>query len=359
MNACQLTLLSLIFAGTAFAADPPVSAPAPATSVDLTAEALPVLQAKYPDFKDLQAKAGDHLSDLIARSNGKISLTTPESGAVVASPSIMTVSLPDNILYWRVVSFQPKTSWSEMGSQLKQTGNLGLVLDLRSNSVPDDYQGAAQLLGLLAPSDSTLSHFQSDASGSPETHPSVEPAHLPIVVLTDNRTTGAAEAVAARLKADGALVVGEATAGKIGIFAEQKLSSGQVLRFLVTPLESDAHSLTWDQPVTPDIGVTVSDWAEKGVLTLIKTNHILDVIKESDPRHRLSEATLVKGEDPEWDAYLVTLEKKNDDNLIMLPPVHDAALIAALDNLKAIRLSQRPPITPVPLETQPAAASLP
>jgi hypothetical protein len=63
------------------------------------------------------------------------------------------------------------------------------------------------------------------------------------------------------------------------------------------------------------------------------------VIQESAERHRMSEASLVHGQDPEWDDYLASLEQK--PVLLSLPVIHDVVLVSALDSLKAIRLSQR------------------
>ena len=98
------------------------------------------------------------------------------------------------------------------------------------------------------------------------------PFHGPLVVLTNDQTTGAAEALAACLKPT-ARSCGPATAGDGAVFEEHKLSSGQVLRYLVR------RSLTtgrrpvrfWRQPVLPDIALTVDDRAEKAALTLIGT----------------------------------------------------------------------------------------
>ena len=71
----------------------------------------------------------------------------------------------------------------------------------------------------------------------------------------------------------------------------------------------------------------------------IKDNQISDVIQESAQRHRMSEASLVQGQDPEWDDYLASLEQK--PVLLSLPVIHDVVLVSALDSLKAIRLSER------------------
>jgi hypothetical protein len=345
MNILKLTLLSLLLlTGLVLQADP-------------LAEALPTLQAKYFDFKALNYKPGDKLEDLIARSNGEISLGAPQTAA--APIPIVTASLPGGVIYWRLASFTPEKSWLDLETQLEQeSGNAaGIILDLRSNVAPDDYHGAAQILGFFAPEDHALSQY--DAVGiDHEARIPNRPIRLPMVVLTNDETTGAAEALAAFLKADGALVVGRATHGQAVIFEEQKLSSGQVLRFAVENISMADGAPLWGHSVTPDISVTVDDRTEKAALTLIKDNQILDVIEESPQRHRLSEASLVQGQDPEWDDYLASLERR--PVLLSLPVIHDAVLIRALDSLKAIRLSQRPspPAQTTANASPPAASSI-
>jgi hypothetical protein len=182
----------------------------------------------------------------------------------------------------------------------------------------------------------------------------------PIVILTNGQTSGSAEALAGYLQADGALVVGRATAGQVGAIGEMKLSSGYILRYAIGASGADdptasfrfhAETPTWGKAIQPDIIITVDDHSERAALALIRDDHLPDVIEESPLRHRMSEASLVQGQDPEYDEYLASLEDK--PVLLSLPEVHDAVLISALDSLKAIRLSQRS--LPTPPATDPAA----
>ena len=177
----------------------------------------------------------------------------------------------------------------------------------------------------------------------------------PVIVLTNTQTAGAAEALAGCLKADGALVVGRPTAGTG--FEEDKLANGEVLRF-ATALHPVLTGDTMIRPVTPDIAMQVDDHNEKAALMLIREDHVLDVIQESAERKRMSEASLVNGQDPEWDAYLASLESARV--LLSLPRIHDPVLVAALDSVRAIRLSQPAepePVTPVTPAGQAAAAN--
>lgn len=331
MNALRLSLYFLL-TGSVLMAEPTAVTVPPLISVDPLTEALPVLRAKYIDFKSLNNKPGDHLGDLVARSKGGIVLdnTDPQ---VTAAP-LVTASLSDNILYWRLASFALPvgTNWSDLAAQSHVAQ--GVILDLRSNTMPDDYKGATQLLGLF------------NRVGLTRV--------TPITILTNHQTSGAAEALAGCLQSEGAIVIGRETAGRVAVFETMKLSSGQVLRYAVAgegttdlnPLlafKTSSNFPVWDRPVLPDISVKVDDWTERAALTLIKDNHILDVIQESAGRHRMNEASLVQGQDPEWDDYLASLESKAHEHfLLSLPPIHDTALVSALDSLKAIRLSQRP-----------------
>jgi hypothetical protein len=314
---------------------------------DPVAEALPILQAKYAGFSELHYQAGDRLSDLAARSDGKISLVTPDLGG--PRPILVTL-LPDDIVYLRAGSFSPRKDWTQFAADLKALldgkSPEGAVVDLRANSSAD-YSGAAQFLGLFAPGDTALLKYVA----APAPAPAPLHFHAPIVVLTNNLTAAAAEALAGCLKSDGALVVGRTTAGSG--FEEDKLSSGLVLRFAV-PLAS-APGDTMMRPVVPDLALAVDDHNEKAALTLIRDEHVLDVIEESAPRARMSEASLVHGQDPEWDAYLASLEK--GPVLLSLPRIHDPVLITALDSLRAIRLSQTPPPADATANNAPAVAA--
>ena len=344
MNILKHQLLYfLLLTGPVLGADSTVVPPPPPP--DPVGEALPVLEAQYADFKALNFKPGDRLSDLMARSGGKISLVAPDTD--MAPVPILTAMLPDGVLYWRLASFAlpAAKTWPDLVSQLKQNGVRGVVLDLRSTATPDDYAGATQVRSFFGPSD-VINAPRPDVTLGQE--PVTQLFAYPTIVLTNNQTSGAAEALAGFLQADGALVVGRPTAGRVALFQQHQLTSGQILRYAVPATPSNDPTLqfkfrseipSWGHPVMPDINVNVDDRNERAALVLIKDNHIDDVIQESAHRHRLSEASLVQGQDPEWDDYLASLEQR--PVLLSLPVIHDVTLVRALDCLKAIHLSER------------------
>ncbi len=334
----------------------PVPAPTAPTSVqaDPTAEALPILQAKYVGFADLHYKDGDRLSELAARSDGRISLYMPET---VAPTPILTAALPGGIAYCRLGSFQPQKDWTGLAHDLRTLIDwdhvVGVVIDLRGNA-STDYAGAAQMLSFLAPGDSSLfKYLRQDKPGFVQLPAEIPNRQLegPLVVITNGQTAAAAEALAGCLKSDGALVVGRATAGTS--FEEDKLANGEILRFAIALPPQPGDTLM--RPVAPDIALTVDDHNEKAALMLIRENHVLDVIQESAERKRMSEASLVKGQDPEWDAYLASLESKS--MLLSLPSIHDPVLVTALDSVRAIRITGSPVAEPASQAAPQAAAS--
>jgi hypothetical protein len=206
--------------------------------------------------------------------------------------------LPGNIVYWRAGSFTPTTSWDDLASAASQAmaPARGLILDLRSNTSPEDFGGALRVAGYLAKGQNG-SPFQQAAYHSTADS-------IPLIVLTNRETRGAAETLAGALQSRGALVMGEATEG--------------------------AHA------VTPDVTTTANDGDEAVSLALIDRHQVESVITESAARHRMSEAALVKGQDPEQDAFIASHEQAAP--VALTPATRDMALVEALDSFKAIRV---------------------
>lgn len=336
-----LVIFCLLFAAIPFLR---AESTASAGSSNLLGEAVLALQGNYLNFKTLAYTNGERLNDLVAQSHGTISLRPAETSA--ASEPIVTSFLPGNVVYWRLASFTPEKDWADLGAQLDQWSKQnaqGIVLDLRSNIAPDDYAGATQIADFFVPDGTTL-FIAKDASGQTNafTHvaDNLPRFNQPMIIVVDHQTCGAAEALAACLKARGALLIGQPTAGQAALFQEQKLSSGQVLRYVASDILLPDGTDLWGHPINPDIGLKPNEQNEKNALALIEQNKILDVIQETEARRRLSEAALVQGINPELDAYLASREKKPDVSTAK-PVSQDVALISALDSLKAIQLSQR------------------
>lgn len=319
-------------------------------------EALPVLQSGYVDFARLQVRPDDRLETLAARSGGGIVVGPAEAAKAPDPAPMMAALLPDGVVYCRAASFRPAASWEDLAGQLDKwvgQGAEGAVIDVRSNGTPQDFEGAAHLAGIFTPAGTPLFSLR-DARGGLHAYASLAPGAsgralpVPLMVLTDGRTAGAAEGLAAALRLHGALILGQATSGQGGSFADQTLSSGRLLHYLAAEVLLPDGTSLWGHPVEPDIGVTADARKQDLALALIGQQHVADVIGEAALRHRMSEASLVRDEDPEIAAALTTGPSAPSSPLLQ----QDIVLVDALDSLEAIRFSQR---AEAPAPNQPTA----
>jgi hypothetical protein len=312
--------------------------------------ALPVLQSAYVDFPRLQIHPGDTLENVISQGDGKI-LEVQAGLRPADTTPILAALLPEQVVYCRVATFHPQGSWSDLAAQIGRwigQGAGGVIIDLRSNGTPDDFDGAAHLAGLFLPAGQPLFGLR-DARQNLQPYVSIAssatavpglPVAVPVAILVDGRTAGAAEAFSAVLSRHGALVFGEATAGRGGLFKEFFLDDSHGLRYLAGEVVLPDGSTLWGHPVVPDIGVAADSKKEQAALNLIGQEHIADVIGEAAQRHRMSEASLVRGEDPEIDASLAA-QSAGPGGLSSPLATQDIVLVDALDSLKAIRFSQQ------------------
>ena len=293
-------------------------------------ELLALLRADYVDYAKV-CKA-DNLQAMIADSRGSLSVAAAPAG----DEKMFSAVLPNNVIYWRAGSFTPATSWEAMTAQATEAHAAGLILDLRSNTTPADFNGAFRVATFLSGGQpgvvfhDAAYRVAADAAslqGSPT-----------VIVLTDRQTRGAAEVLAAALQARGALVMGEATSGRAAIFHEIPLSNGGVLRYASAHVYLSNGVDLWNHPVMPDVTTTVSAKDEASALALIDRQQVGAVITEDATRHRMSEAALVKGQDPEQEAFIAAHESTAP--AAQAPAARDLALVEALDSLKAIRVLQ-------------------
>jgi hypothetical protein len=305
-------------------------------------ELLALLRANYVDFDKVQAKGSD-LHEMIAASQGGISVAPAQPSAA----RMYTAVLPNNTIYWRAGSFTPATSWDALTAQANRSAATasGLILDLRSNTTPDDFAGALRMASFLSNGQPGLNFRQDAFHMAAFTTTSVLQGRPTVIVLTNRETRGAAEILAASLQAQGALVMGDATEGKAAIFSEVPLASGSVLRYASAHVYLADGTDLWDRPVVPDVATATDARDEASALALIDREQVGAVIHELAPRHRMCEAALVAGQDPEQDALIASHEQAAQ---LTAPAPRDVALLEAMDSLKAIRVLQGGSASPQP-----------
>lgn len=128
----------------------------------------------------------------------------------------------------------------------------GLVLDLRF-ATGVEYGAAASAADLLAePGMPLLDWGHGPALGTPK----ARPWDLPVAVLVNHETRGAAEALAAAIRsAQAGLLIGTPTAGKAAIFRDIPLEGGRRLRLAASPVRMGDGRVIGPEGVQPDIAV--------------------------------------------------------------------------------------------------------
>lgn len=235
--------------------------------------------------------------------------------------------------------------------QLSATNKLkGVALDLRFTD-GDDYAAAAATADLFLAKQSRLLDW---GNGMVESKTKTNAIVVPVAVLVNRETGGAAEALAAVLRETGAgLILGNTTAGRAMIMRDFPLKNGQLLRIATTSIKlGDGSSLTL-AGMKPDIQVAVNTEDERiyyadAYADLAKTNQLaitgMSVTNQSNGtnrpsrKSRLSEADLVREkqhEEPGRPAEVgdeIPVRDTEPEN----PIIRDPALARAVDLLKGL-----------------------
>jgi hypothetical protein len=232
-------------------------------------------------------------------------------------------------------------AWQDLGATNKLNG---LVIDLRFAG-GTDYAAAASTADLFARKEQPLLDW---GQGMVRSKEKTEGPALPLGVLVNHQTAGAAEALAAVLREIGAaLILGTRTAGQAMIAQDYPLQNGEQLRIATSPIDLGDGSHLSSQGVKPDIAVEVSATDERafyedpfrelprGGLPVAASSGVSGPTASANrPRRpRFNEAELVRERrdgvvgDPEAVAASGDPEK---------PAVRDPVLARALDFLKGL-----------------------
>ena len=143
------------------------------------------------------------------------------------------------------------------------TNASGLVVDLRFTS-GDSIPAAGETASLFSDRTEAILHWGSGSSSGSGTQ---RLWNLPMAVLVNNRTEGAAEALAAALRQEtGSPLIGQATAGRHGVFREVGLGDGTRLQVPAGRLRLGDGSTLTAGPIPPDIRIPVPENTERGFL---------------------------------------------------------------------------------------------
>ena len=254
--------------------------------------------------------------------------------------------------YLRIKNFQTglAPSFARAYDEMRSTNKLnGLVVDLRFAD-GSDYAEAAAVGDLFFPREHPLLKWGDSSRRSTVKTNSIS---LPVTLLVNHRTAGAAEALAALLReAEIGLIVGSPTAGHAQVFREYSLGDGHKVRIASGTIEvGDGHALS-PNGIKPDIQVQVSEELEQGYLEdpyrvstpglgriaagISPAGSARTAAGALSPRRKLTESILIRESQERDDPDLGEAAPTDESS----PPalVQDPALARALDVLKGLAL---------------------
>lgn len=238
--------------------------------------------------------------------------------------------------------------------RLRRTNELkGVVLDLRYVD-GQDYPAALALADRFIVGEMPLVDW---GDGWKKSVAKTNAITLPVALLVNHQTSGAAEALAGILRnRDVGLIIGTNTAGQANMAKVFTLKSGQHLRVAVAPLKvADGLEL----PLTgikPDIEVAVSPADELAYYadayrlpakvartSTALTNELQAGVTNRGPRRRLNEAELVRmsRDGQAFDRETNSTNPTPPLPEATVPTVTDPALARALDLLKGLAVVQQ------------------
>ena len=169
--------------------------------------------------------------------------------------SVTSAVINGNVGYLAVSQFREdgSSAFSEALSSLLKQGVVGLVIDLRNNS-GGDMQAMAESLDMLVPAGSTVTSRDSSGTETVEYTSSANEIGVPVSVLVNGSTYGAAELFAADVQDYGkGLVVGEQTAGSGEKLEIIPLSDGSAMMLPIAEYLRIGGGEITDSGVTPDV----------------------------------------------------------------------------------------------------------
>jgi hypothetical protein len=327
-------------------------------------------EAQGPEFKEVYELIRAHLAgmsegqlnqkavgSLVSGLAPRVSLVTNAAAASAAGepPLVVKSSVFDgDILYVRVgrVGDGLAQAISAACSKPGTTNKLkGVALDLRYAG-GDDYAAAAAAADLFVKKEAPLLNWGGGMVRSKEKTYAIG---LPVAVLVNRQTAGAAEALAAALRETGTgLILGGKTAGQAMVAQEFPLKNGDRLRIATAPIQLGDGSALSAQGLKPDIAVEVSPEDERA--------YYVDAFKVTDStnlqasaagsttgtgngtnrlarRPRYNEAELVRERrEGVSEADVTAMRGREPDQ----PMMQDPALARALDLLRGLALVRQP-----------------
>ncbi len=151
--------------------------------------------------------------------------------------------------------------------------------------------------------------------------------------LVDGEVSGAAEAMAAALKAHAQmLLIGQASAGRAVEYSDFPLTSGKILRVAVGEVIGPNGQSLFPGGIKPDLAVELSPAQKHQIFALSAQRGLAPFVFEGERPH-FNEAALIAGTNPELETR--QQRRNREENL------HDAVLQRAVDVITSLAVFQK------------------
>lgn len=326
-------------------------------------------EATFPRFDEVYKLLHEHVvgltgeeldeaavRGLLKELQSQVVLATNGTSAQEAATNLVkgAIVYDKSFAYFRLVQVaepladQLSTSFQTLASSNKIKG---VILDLRFAN-GQDYAAAAATADKFLVSEQPLLSWGTTSLRSTTKESAIT---VPVAVLINKETRGAAEALCAALRETKVgLLLGATTAGQASVFKEFPLQNGQRLRIATAPVNTGDGKTIPRTGVKPDIDVQVSLEDERlyvedaykviskpiaAARMSIETNAVASS-ETNQPRSRLNEAELVRRhrEGLSVDDEFVEKTRRADGELRLIT---DPALARALDLLKGLSVVQQ------------------
>lgn len=236
--------------------------------------------------KDVLTIGYDKAMSLIAETTPRVSVVLSRGGKKSAyeltrtkfeTRSVVHRMTGSNVGVIKIYEFNAKTpeQFNDALNRLRNQNAAGLIIDLRDNG-GDNYEYACEILDTLLPSGKLMSVTDKDGNSSIKYTSDTKFIDLPMDVLINEGTDGAAELFAAVMMNYGAAEsIGTKTAGHDTVQELFQLSNGCAVRITTGRWSDDLGGIVTDGKVVPQF--------EVGLTSYQKVNRYL-LSDESDPQ---------------------------------------------------------------------------
>jgi hypothetical protein len=284
---------------------------------------------------------------LIEKLAGKVELVEPGSTGNVSANLIAKTNMFEGLFAYVRVERVANGLGQKIVDAIKGAKNpKGVVLDLRF-AKGDDYAAAVDAMNAFVKTEADVLKVGDEVR---KTQTRSEAIELPVMILVNRQTRGAAEALAAMLQDQKVgLLIGGRTAGQALVFDDFPLSGGQHLKIARTRVALPSGKEIGTDGVAPDITLDVDEknerrWLEDPYASIAKasiasgTAPFLTSVTNRANR-RLNGAEIARRHREELSEEPAEAEPRRPETQPQV--VQDAALARALDFLKGLTVAPR------------------